>query len=89
MKKTFVLIVVLLTIFLIGCSGSISEELQCSEDIDCVPNACCHADGTVNKESAPNCSSMFCTMDCAPDTIDCGQGDLKCLEGQCQVVWKE
>ena len=89
MKKTFVLIVVLLTIFLIGCSGSISEELQCSEDIDCVPNACCHADGTVNKDSAPNCSSMLCTSECVEGTIDCGQGDIKCLEGQCKVVWKE
>ena len=83
------LLALLSVVFIVGCGTSISEELQCSKDIECVPNACCHADGTVNRDFAPDCSSMLCTMECAPDTIDCGQGDLKCLEGQCQVVWKE
>jgi hypothetical protein len=89
MKKAFILLALLSVVFILGCGNSGSEELQCNSDVDCVPNACCHADGTLNKDFAPDCSSTLCTSECVPDTIDCSQADLKCLEGQCQVVWNE
>ena len=89
MKTIFIFLSLLSVLLVVGCGTSVSEELQCSSDLDCVPNACCHADGTVNKAFAQDCSGMLCTMDCVPDTLDCGQADLKCLEGQCQVVWRE
>lgn len=89
MKKILTLLTLLSVVFIIGCGNSFSEELKCSNDLDCVPNACCHADGTVNKEFAPSCSSTLCTMECVKGTIDCNQADLKCLENQCQVVWNE
>ena len=89
MKKAFILLSLLSVVFILGCGSSFSEELQCSEDLDCVPNACCHADGTINKEFAPDCSSILCTMECVPETLDCGQADLKCIEEQCEIVWRE
>jgi len=89
MRKVFILLALLSVVFIVGCGSSVSKELQCESDLDCVPNACCHADGTVNKASAQDCSGMLCTAECVPNTIDCGQADLKCIEGQCQVIWKE
>ena len=88
MRKMFILLALLSVVFIVGC-GSSTSEISCSEDFECVPNNCCHADGTVNRDFAPDCSGSLCTMDCVEGSIDCGQGDLKCLEGQCQVVWKE
>lgn len=60
-------------------------EKSCSTDTDCVPAECCHARETVNKEYAPRCEGMLCTMNCEPETLDCGQGEIKCVDGECQV----
>ena len=89
MRKAGILLVLLSVVFIIGCGDSVSEELQCGADFECIPNLCCHADGTIHRDFAPDCSSTLCTAECVEGTIDCGQGDLKCIEGQCQVVWNE
>ncbi len=82
MKKIFLLIVLLSTIFLIACS-SIKE---CSVDKDCVTSTCCHASEAVPKEDGPDCTGQLCTMECVPGTVDCGQGKVKCVSGECEVV---
>ena len=87
MKKSIGVIFVLLTFLIVGCSG-VDEELTCTQDVDCVPNKCCHADGTVNRDFGPDCMGQLCTMECVPETIDCGQGEIKCLDNQCQVILK-
>ncbi len=73
--------------FLVSCTG-VSKEKACTINKDCVPSACCHATDAVNKESGPDCTGMLCTAECVPDTIDCGQGEIKCVEGACQAILK-
>jgi len=84
-----IFLIFLFGLFLLLTACSVPENKVCSTDRDCVPDACCHAAGTINKENAPDCSGMLCTMECAPDTLDCGQGEMKCINSGCQVVWKE
>jgi|GEM_PF-6697583 len=56
---------------------------ECTTDIDCVKDVCCHAAGCVPKEDAPNCvAMMMCTQNCAPYTLDCG-GSCVCQNGVC------
>lgn len=92
MKEKILLFVfgVFLLFGVISCSpsstNSIPAERQCAVDADCVPAECCHAKSAVNKNFAADCSEMFCTMECAPETLDCGQGEVKCVEGECKVV---
>lgn len=83
MKRTHFLILILLSISLLGC---VPAEKECSVDTDCVKAVCCHASDAVNVENAPDCSGILCTMDCMPETTDCGQGEIKCLKGVCEVV---
>ena len=61
---------------------------ECSIDSDCVPASCCHADSCTAKLNAPDCSGIFCTMECKPMTIDCNQGECKCIKGVCEAVIK-
>ena len=82
-KKIFGLVLVMF--FLIGC---VPAEKSCTEDKDCVKADCCHASDAVNKENAPDCKGMLCTMECKPGTTDCGQGEIKCVEGSCEAVLK-
>ena len=82
MKIWFVILVLVL---LVGCSSS---EKSCSKDTDCVAKTCCHATDAVNAKSGPNCKWMLCTAECVPKTIDCGQGSIKCVSGECKVVLK-
>ncbi|MEK6845535.1 MAG: hypothetical protein AABY26_02145 [Nanoarchaeota archaeon] len=72
---------------LASCTKTVDWSPQtCVKDSDCVPTTCCHANESVNKESAPNCTSQFCTSECVPDTLDCGQGNLQCISGKCQIT---
>lgn len=84
------LVIGLLTVFLllVSCSEvpAVLPEKQCSRDVDCVPAQCCHSSDAVNKNYAPTCGGFFCTLECAPNTLDCGQGEIKCREGKCIVV---
>lgn len=85
MKKMFLFLG--LMIFLVACtSQNIPVEKQCNVDADCVASACCHPNDTVNKDHAPNCEGILCSQECQPDTFDCQQGEIKCINNQCQAV---
>ena len=88
MKKAVLVILVIVSLFLISCKPNslVPEEKQCTTDADCVPAQCCHPDDSVNKDHAPQCEGIFCTEECRPGTLDCGQGSIKCLVGACTVV---
>lgn len=90
MKKINLLsfIIVLLLILLVSCSPTISPEKECSIDKDCVAATCCHTTDALNKEHGPDCSGQLCTMECRPETIDCGQGEVKCIERSCTAVFQ-
>jgi len=64
----------------------IEEEKKCSVDDDCVAATCCHASEAVNVNYAPNCGGVFCTQECVPGTLDCGQGEINCVDGRCTVI---
>jgi hypothetical protein len=59
---------------------------ECLANSDCVPADCCHPDSCVPKEQAPNCTAVACTMNCEPDTMDCGHGQCECQAGKCTAV---
>jgi len=82
------IILVLLTLLLFGCKPVIPEELTCEIDEECVPAACCHASSCVNENFEPDCSMRACTMDCKPDTMDCGQGRCICENSKCTAKIK-
>ena len=84
-----ILLVGLLGMFIFLVSCSVPAEKVCTEDSDCITAQCCHADDAVNKDHAPDCSGTLCTMNCEPDTIDCGQGSIKCVSGSCEAVMNE
>ena len=85
MIGTIVLIGVLLVVgffwFVREWNGEESEK--------CVPASCCHASECVSESEAPNCDGSICTMDCRPETMDCGQGHCDFIDGKCGVVWDE
>jgi len=95
MKKKFILIIFLISVFVIvGCTNNgqsnnqtpiISENI-CNIDSDCVPATCCHAKTCINKENKPNCNGMMCTQECASGTLDCGQGSCKCQNNKCTAI---
>lgn len=57
----------------------------CESDLDCVSSSCCHPTSCVNKDYAPNCEGVMCTMDCRIGTLDCGQGSCKCIDNKCSA----
>lgn len=63
------------------------NEKSCKSDSDCVPATCCHATDVVNKEFAPDCSDIMCTMSCET-VLDCGQGKPVCNAGMCDIGTK-
>jgi len=86
-SKLFVLMSLIFVLFLlVSCS---STENQCNADSDCVPVVCCHADSAVNKKFAPDCQRTLCTTECVANTLDCGQGIIKCIENTCQIKFLE
>lgn len=64
--------------------GECSLADECSVDSDCVPAACCHASSCINQKYKTVCN-LLCTQECKPNTLDCGQGSCKCVEGKCGV----
>jgi hypothetical protein len=89
MKKRIVVgfSLILVVLFLIACTPlSIPSVSYCEQDRDCVQNKCCHADGAVNKDYTPDCENVLCTQECAPGTLDCGQGEVRCIANECTVV---
>lgn len=86
MRWKVVLLLIALLIFIISCSEDIPSDKQCTSDDDCVAATCCHANDSVNKDHAPDCSTSICTLNCAPDTLDCAQGEIKCVDNQCTAI---
>ncbi len=73
-------------LFLVSCTTEIPPEKVCVVDDDCVPNACCHANDAVNKGHLPDCGMTMCTAVCEPGTLDCGGGEIKCVDGECKAI---
>lgn len=65
-----------------------ADTVFCESDSDCVAAQCCHPTSAVNKKFAPDCTDVICTMECRPDTIDCGYGEIKCIDSKCKAVMK-
>jgi hypothetical protein len=84
MVKKIILIILILSLFITSCG--VAKEKQCTLDSDCRPASCCHSSDAVNKDNAPSCKGILCSQQCEPNTIDCGQGKIKCLENECQAV---
>lgn len=57
----------------------------CETDSECAPATCCHPANAVNKKYAPDCSAAICTAVCL-GPLDCGAGDIKCLENRCKIA---
>lgn len=64
-----------------------TERDYCDSNNDCVPASCCHPKSCVVKSSAPKCGRIFCTQECAPNSMDCGQGSCACQENKCVTVF--
>jgi len=58
---------------------------ECAVDADCVPASCCHPASCVPAAQKPDCTDVMCTMQCAPDTLDCG-GRCACDAGSCKAI---
>lgn len=71
--------------FLLG-NGPVQSNKFCVTAEDCVPAQCCHPDEAVNQRYAPDCSETFCTEECRAGTLDCNQGEIRCVENRCTVV---
>ncbi|MFH0701805.1 MAG: hypothetical protein V2A62_05205 [Candidatus Woesearchaeota archaeon] len=91
MKYAWVLLLIV-SLWLVSCTqtnlDNVPENKLCQKDSDCVSAACCHAKEAVNSQNAPNCKGMMCTMECVPETLDCSQGEIKCLKKECTVILK-
>lgn len=81
------ILIFFLSISLISCTSSTSTEKSCTQDSDCVPATCCHANASINKEFAPTCQNVLCSMGCEENTLDCSQGQVKCVNNECSVVF--
>lgn len=88
MKSILFLGLIFVSLVVAGCT-SVLPEKSCSIAADCVPATCCHATNAVNSDYEPDCSDVLCTAVCEPGTLDCGQGEIQCLQGVCTVVLRE
>lgn len=87
-KKGLVGLIVIVGVLLVV--GFFLFVSQMNRDVEkCVPASCCHATQCVLESEAPNCSGMFCSMECRTETLDCGQGNCEYIDGACEVVWNE
>ena len=79
--KKFLLILIILTTLVMGCD--LQEKPECITDADCAAATCCHASECVAKTNTPNCKDIFCSMECVPYSMDCGQGKCVCENKRC------
>ena len=63
-----------------------SAEVYCESDADCVPSECCHPSSCATKGFEEDCSGIYCTQECAPETLDCGQGSCGCVNKKCKAL---
>lgn len=89
MSRMVLVYLILFLLFLVSClPAEVPAEKQCTSAADCVPAQCCHATNAVNQAYAPDCREIFCTLECAPNSLDCGQGEIRCQNKVCTVVLK-
>jgi len=89
MKKTIMVGLVIIAIVIVTgliLNFNIMIDGECAGDSECVPATCCHPKECVPKSQAPDCSDIFCSQECVPGTMDCGQGSCKCVEGKCNAM---
>src|SRR5437868_679616 len=61
---------------------------NCSQNEDCVPNACCgRGTRAVHLSEAPDCSAVKCSARCPPAELDCGCALPVCRNGHCAVAY--
>ena len=66
-----------------------ADNMTCEVDSDCVAAQCCHATSVVNKNFAPDCKEVACTLECRSGTLDCGYCEIKCVDKKCTIKWSE
>lgn len=88
MQKKVVWCLMIMLSAVLFLSSCIPQEKVCSLDKDCVQAVCCHASDTVNHDNAPDCRGVLCSTECVQGTFDCGQGQMKCIQNQCQAVFE-
>lgn len=86
LATAIVVAAVIVLAYLSSQPAAIDEKVLCESDSDCAPAECCHSDSAVNKDFAPACKDTLCTAVCAPKTLDCNQGKIKCIKNQCRVM---
>ena len=69
--------------------SEVPDELFCTSDSDCVEEQICHPTSCINSGFKEESEPVFCTAECAPGTMDCGQGYCACINNQCKVVFNE
>jgi len=89
MKRTIIISSIILLILLTACDSPETIQQECTTNADCVPATCCHPDSCVSIENSPDCNDIFCTQECAPNTLDCRQGSCRCINNQCNAVIKQ
>ena len=76
----------LILLLLIACQAEIDGSVYCETAMDCSAATCCHASEAVNNAYAPNCEGDMCSLNCEPNTLDCGQMKIDCIENRCSVI---
>ena len=79
----------LLLVLVVGCAAPNGPATPSQEPVKCVPASCCHASECVPTGEAPDCSEIFCSSECVPGTLDCGQAQCEYVDGNCEVVQNE
>ena len=80
---TVLLISILMIAYFLINYNKVADEIE----TECVPAQCCHPISCVEKSQAPDCSGKFCTQECAPGSLDCGQGSCKAIKGKCEAAF--
>lgn len=68
-----------------GKPGGAGPGATCATDADCAPAECCHASSCGSAAQKPDCRAVLCSMECRPNTFDCGGGGCLCRGGRCQA----
>lgn len=84
-RKLFLVIILLIVILIILIWFIVQRN---AEEINCVPACGCHSSDCIPENEALNCPAIFCTQECQPGTLDCGQGSCEYDGEKCIAVFK-
>ena len=62
------------------------DRYHCKSNLECVAEQCCHPNSCIHRNFGPDCKNVFCSTECAPNTLDCGQGSCQCINNKCQAI---